>query len=118
MKKYKQLITEIAFIRRILADYQSKKELYDAIESIEARYPGVNHFLYAASRWASDVSPNRNPALYDLLVRMSGKSSIHDFEENDLRAIYKYIIKDKELRRPTAKYSDFEQHFIEASEYE
>lgn len=113
MKQYKQLVNEIAFLKRILDDYKSKQELYKALEIMDEKYPGVSHFLFMASKWAHEVSPELNADLYNLLVKLSGKESITDFSEEDIRLIYKYIIKNK---RYLKTFEDYEAHFIEATD--
>ena len=94
-----------------IRDNIAKRNAYfNAVENIENKYPGVNSFLYSASKWAYEVSPNKNEELYNLLYSLRNVKHLQDFTDQELRMIYKFI------KLEGIRYSDgFESFFISAT---
>lgn len=70
---------------------KNSQDYYNAAENIEANYPGVNSFLYAASKWAHEVTPHKDKELYTLLYSLRDVKHLQNFTDSELRKIYKYI---------------------------
>lgn len=111
MKKYNEFILEISAVSNAYRKIKAKRNEDSTIRDIESNYPGVNQFFAVANKWASDVSRNEDPQLYNLLSRYAKKKGVSDLSDMELRSIYKFIVK-----RNLRSYEDFEEMFIGASE--
>ncbi len=104
MKTYNQLVTE--FFRE---SDKAKRKFVRVAKDIDTHYPGVNQFFYAASKWGHEISSLLDKELYNILNKIKHRKSVESLSQNDLRNVYKFLIK-----RKLESYEDMERLFIEA----
>ena len=116
MKNYKKFINEgmwddsLLYLKKKIDSMFHSKSYIPVVGRIEQEYPGVNHFLHIASKWAETVEEDKNKELHDLLIKLSKNRHLEDFSDNDLREIYFF------LKRHNLYSSDsIEREFINAS---